>query len=136
MKTKMQQKFKKVIIIDDDLLVHYIYSRVIVNNNLSKIIVAFALASDALTYLEENQKINELPQIILLDLYMPYLSGFEFLEAYNKLSPAVKENSKVFIVSSSINNEHITRVCNDPNVVSFQKKPINKEFIDLIRASC
>ncbi len=71
MKTKMQQKFKKVIIIDDDLLVHYIYSRVIVNNNLSKIIVAFALASDALTYLEENQKINELPQIILLDLYMP-----------------------------------------------------------------
>jgi CheY-like chemotaxis protein len=136
MKTKMQQKFKKVIIIDDDLLVHYIYSRVIVNNNLSKIIVAFALASDALTYLEENQKINELPQIIILDLYMPYISGFEFLEAYNKLPPAVKENSKVFIVSSSINNEDITRVCNDPNVVSFQKKPINKEFIDLIRASC
>lgn len=130
MKTELLQKFKKVIIIDDDLFEHYVYSRVIVNNNFSEITVAFSLASDALTYLEENHNMSELPQIIFLDLYMPYLSGFEFLEAYNKLPEAVKEKSKVFIVSSTISNEDITRVCNDPNVVSFQQKPITKEFLD------
>jgi CheY-like chemotaxis protein len=134
MKTELRQKFKKVIIIDDDLFEHYVYSRVIVNNNFSEITVAFSLASDALTYLEENQNMSELPQIIFLDLYMPYLSVFEFLEAYNKLPAAVKENSKVFIVSSSISNEDITRVCNDPNVVSFHQKPINKEFLGRITA--
>ncbi|MGO4819083.1 response regulator [Flavobacterium sp. W22_SRS_FP1] len=130
MKTELLQKFKKVIIIDDDLFEHYVYSRVIVNNNFSEITVAFSLASDALTYLQENHNMSELPQIIFLDLYMPYLSGFEFLEAYNKLPEAVKEKSKVFIVSSTISNEDITRVCNDPNVVSFQQKPITKEFLD------
>jgi CheY-like chemotaxis protein len=132
MKSELQQKFKKVIIIDDDLLEHYMYSRVIVNNNFSDKIVAFSLASEALTYLEENQKISDLPQIIFLDLYMPHLSGFEFLEAYDKLPLAVKEKSKVFILSSTIENQDITKVCNDPNVVSFQKKPLTKEFLDQI----
>jgi CheY-like chemotaxis protein len=134
MEIELRQKFKKVIIIDDDPFDHYMYSRVIINNNFSEITVAFSLASDALTYLKENQKMSELPQIIFLDLYMPYLSGFEFLEAYNKLPAPVKENSKVFIVSSSISDEDITRVCNDPNVVSFHQKPINKEFLDGITA--
>jgi two-component SAPR family response regulator len=132
MKSELQQKLKKVIIIDDDLLEHYMCSRVIVNNNFSDKIVAFSLASEALTYLEENQKISDLPQIIFLDLYMPHLSGFEFLEAYDKLPSAVKEKSKIFILSSTIENEDITWVCNDPNVVSFQKKPLTKEFLDQI----
>lgn len=133
MKNELQPKFEKIIIIDDNPIERYCSSRMILNNNFGKKIIEFSLASEALAYLEENQEnTNQMPQIIFIDLYMPYFSGFEFLEAYDKLPLNVKNNSKVFIISNTIDNYDIDRVCRAPNVVSFHQKPISKEFLDRI----
>jgi len=107
----------------------------IVHNNFGGDVLQFLIVSEALTYLEENKEnISQLPQIIFIDLYMPHFSGFEFLEAYDKLPLALKNNSKVFIVSNTIDPFDIARVCKDANVVSIQPKPITKEFLDKILA--
>jgi response regulator RpfG family c-di-GMP phosphodiesterase len=133
MKFELEPKFKKVMIIDDNPMEVYYSSRMILHNNFGGNVIEFLLASKALTYLEENQEnTSELPQIIFIDLYMPHFSGFEFLEAYNKLPASVKKKSKVFIVSNTIDPTDIERVCNDPNVVCFKEKPITKEFLNEI----
>ena len=133
MKKELEPKFEKIIIVDDNPIERYCSSRMILNNNFGKKVIAFSLASEALAYLEENQEnIDQMPQIIFIDLYMPHFSGFEFLEAYDKLPLTVKNKSKVFIISNTIDNLDIVRVSKDPNVVSFQQKPITKEFLDRI----
>ena len=57
------------------------------------------------------------------------MSGFEFLEAYDKLPLTLKDYCKVYIISSTIDDNDIARARRDKNVVSFQVKPINKEFL-------
>lgn len=134
MKTELKAKFEKVLLIDDNPIERYINSRIILHNNFGKKVVEFSLAREALTYLEENQEIHgQLPEIIFIDLYMPHFSGFEFLEAYDKFPLTLKNKVKVFIFSNTIDNQDIVRVCRDPNVVSFQQKPITQEFLDRIK---
>lgn len=133
MKNELKAKFGKVLLIDDNPIERYICSRIILHNNFGKKVVEFVLASEALAYLKENQERHgHLPEVIFIDLYMPHFSGFEFLEAYDKLPLTLKNKVKVFIVSNTIDNHDIIRVCRDPNVVSFQQKPITQEFLDRI----
>lgn len=133
MKNELEAKFEKVIIVDDNPIERYCSSRMIINNNFGKKVVEFSLAREAIAYLEENhERHDQLPEVIFIDLYMPYFSGFEFLEAYDKLPLTLKNKVQVFIVSNTIDNLDITRVCTDPNVVSFVQKPITKELLDRI----
>ncbi|MDI5895776.1 response regulator [Flavobacterium algoritolerans] len=132
MKNELEPKFEKVIIIDDNPIERYCFSRIVLNNNFGKKVIEFSLASEAISYLENQKNTNQMPQIIFIDLYMPHFSGFEFLEAYDKLPLTVKNNSKVFIISNTIDDVDIARVYRDQNVVSFQQKPITKKFLDRI----
>jgi len=73
-----------------------------------------------------------LPQIIFADIYMPEMSGFEFMEAYDKLPMSLKNNCRVHIISSTIDHDDISHGQSDKNVVAFQVKSINKEILDLL----
>lgn len=132
---ELQPIFETVMIIDDNVTDRYITSRMITKNNFGKKVVEYSAAEDALKYLLENQDdIPMLPQVIFIDIYMPLMSGFEFMERYDKLPTSLKNYCKVFIISSTIDDFDIARARNDENVVSFQVKPITKEFLDRVIA--
>lgn len=126
-------KFETVMIIDDNPVDLYIISRMIIKNNFGRNVLHFTEAEEAITYLQEYQDdISKLPQIIFVDIYMPLMSGFEFLEAYDSLSPALKNHCKTYIISSTIDNDDIAQSSSNKNVVAFHVKPITKEFLDRI----
>ena len=60
------------------------------------------------------------------------MSGFDFLDEYNKLSSTVKKKCQVFIISSTIDDLDISRARKELNVAFFQVKPITKEFLNKI----
>lgn len=126
-------KFETVMIIDDNPVDLYIIARMIIKNNFGRNVLHFTEAEEAITYLQEYQDdISKLPQIIFVDIYMPLMSGFEFLEAYDSLSPALKNHCKTYIISSTIDNDDIAQSSSNKNVVAFHVKPITKEFLDRI----
>lgn len=126
-------KFETVMIIDDNLVDLYIISRMITKNNFGKNVLHYTEAEEAMKYLQENQdNVSKLPQIIFVDIYMPLMSGFEFLEVYDTLSATLKNYCKTYVISSTIDNEDIARSSRNKNVVCFHVKPITKEFLDRI----
>jgi CheY-like chemotaxis protein len=131
----LEPKFERVMIIDDNIIDLYITKRLISKNNFGKKVQEYANAKEALKYLHDNQEtVSLLPQIIFIDIYMPVMSGFEFLEAYDKLPALLKKYCKIFIVSSSIDENDIARSRLDKNLTAFQVKPITKEFLNCILA--
>jgi CheY-like chemotaxis protein len=135
MMEELEPKFERVMIIDDNIIDLYITKRLIIKNNFGKNVLEYFSAEKALKYLQEHQETNlMLPQIIFIDIYMPVMSGFEFLGAYDKLPAALKKYCKIFIISSSIDDNDIARSKMDKNLIAFQVKPITKEFLNSILA--
>lgn len=126
-------KFENVMIIDDNVIDLYIASRMITKNNFGNNVLTYPKAQDALDYLKENQD-NEaaLPRVIFVDIYMPIMSGFEFLTSYNELPEKLKNYCDVYVISSTIDDYDIIRASTDVNIISFQVKPITKDFLDQI----
>jgi CheY-like chemotaxis protein len=131
MENLTQHAFDKVMIIDDNALDLYIGAKIITNNNFSKHILEYNNASAALQYLAENQEnAYLLPQIIFVDIYMPVMDGFEFVENYKLLSPTLTENCKIIMASSTIDDRDIFRAKHDQSISLFAVKPITKSVLD------
>lgn len=123
-------------IIDDNNIDRYICSRLIIKNDFTNKLLEYDTAVDALKYLQTNQdNFAALPNIIFVDIYMPIMSGFEFMEAFKKLPSTLRSYCKVFIISSTMDNTDISRIHIDPNIYGFQEKPITKEFLEKITYS-
>ncbi|TYB74471.1 response regulator [Bizionia saleffrena] len=130
---ELKSKFKRVMIIDDNTIDLYITARLITKYNFAQENNQYKSALKALDFLKENQNnFSELPEIIFVDIYMPIMSGFEFMEEYDKLSLELRNHCKVYIISSSIDGNDIKRANDNVNVVAFQVKTITKEFLDSI----
>ncbi|PBQ30601.1 response regulator [Sphingobacteriaceae bacterium] len=125
-----------VALIDDDELVNFIGTKVIENTHLARKIKSFLNGQDAIDFLKANRNHPDLlPEIILLDINMPVMDGFQFLEEYVKLEPNLDKTITIYVVSSSISQadfEKIKQIC----VVSdFIVKPITKEkFMKIVEA--
>ena len=131
----MGTAIKNVMIIDDSTLDLYIASSMVKNNNFAENVLEFSQAGKALLYLQDNlENYDKLPQVIFLDIYMPFMTGFEFMECYAKLPTELKRHCRVYILSSTIADADIKLSLIDSNTASFLVKPLTKEFLDDIAA--
>ena len=125
--------FDLVMIIDDNKIDLYISSQSITRSGFAKKIVQYSSALDALAYLHLNSKdVSLIPEVIFVDIYMPEMSGFEFMEAYNELPRYIKKRSRVYIVSSSIDKQDIERAEKDSNILAFHEKPLSRTLLETI----
>ena len=126
-------KFERVLLIDDNDIDNFINERMITTNNFSSQVTVKSSAESALQYLQENAGTETvLPQVIFLDLNMPVMDGFSFLEAYASLPESVKKSCKIVVLSSSISPEDINRASTNPYVIKYINKPLNEKYLEAL----
>ena len=126
----MVPKYNKIMIIDDNEVDNYITSALIKKNNHTNTLLEFDSGLKAIEYLEKNKDNNqELPDLILLDIYMPLMDGFEFLNLFEKIDSEFTKKCKVCIVSSSIDDNDIIKARLDENIYTFLCKPLTAEIL-------
>ena len=127
----------KALVIDDDPIFQYIAGKIFEKTNLFKSTDYFLNGQDALSFLEENKDNHEvLPDVILLDLYMPAFNGWEFLSAYDSIFETFEKKIPVYVLTSSIDPKEIVRSKTHPAVRAFTSKPMSYEFIESIYKDC
>jgi CheY-like chemotaxis protein len=82
---------------------------------------------EALAYLKKENQIP--PDLIFLDLNMPKMNGWEFLEQYKHLETAQKAKALIVILTTSSNPDHIKRAKEIQEVTGFETKPLSKELL-------
>jgi CheY-like chemotaxis protein len=127
---KIVPQYKKILIIDDSEAQLYISQFIINKHALSESILTFHSAQSALKYLNSIKDIpEEYPDLILLDISMPEMDGFEFLDVYNSIQGMLKDTCPVAMLSSSTNSKDTERAKTYPQVKGYFVKPFNDSTI-------
>jgi len=124
-----------VMLIDDNETDNFIHSRIIEITAFAARIEAKDSAMGGLEFLKQNQaNAQKLPDIIFLDLNMPTMNGYDFLEAFTRFPATVKSKCKICILSSSDHEADITRIKNNPLVTHYFTKPLSAQGLEELKA--
>lgn len=119
---------KVICIIDDDPIYQFLINKIIGNSEADHEVMFFKNGKEALDYFTLDLNKN-LPEIILLDLEMPVMDGWDFLKELDKLQI---DKPDIYIVSSSISHEDREKVKLFPKIKGHFSKPINSNKIQEI----
>ena len=120
--------YKQIILIEDNPIDVFINTKVIEQAGWGEKIFSFPTARPALDYLNDSSLNNlELPELIILDIRMPDMDGFEFLEHFMKFSDEIKSTVKIIMLSSSIDPEDELQAKSFSNVIDFICKPLTRD---------
>ncbi len=124
----------KVFVIDDDQTFTFLTKKVIRATSHNTIIQEFSDGQEAIEFLKGiTAHQDQLPDIIFLDLNMPVMDGWEFLEEYEQLQHQISKPVKLYIVSSSISPHDIERSKSFTAVTDFLIKPLMKgKFTEIV----
>ena len=94
-------------------------------------VIDFTSPEKALEYISSYEKQSALqrPVVILLDLNMPTMSGWDFIAQFEKSAPETRDNFRIYIVSSSINPRDMEDAAANPRVKDYVVKPVSEAFI-------
>lgn len=122
-------------IVDDDDAFVFLTKEMVAETNMVDNISVFKNGKVALDFIEMNRSNEQqLPEIILLDLSMPVMDGWQFLEKYAQINPVLARKISIYICTSSISPDDVNRAKAQSLVSNFMVKPVTPEnLISMIR---
>jgi CheY-like chemotaxis protein len=132
----MSTKIPNLWIIDDDPMSSFYIKRLAELGELAHIITIYNTAQGAINYLLHHRKtVEHLPDIILLDIYMPEVDGWEFLNQLKQIEDQLMKKAAIYIISSSNHPRDLSRAETFPDVRAYFQKPVTLEVLKDMVAS-
>lgn len=126
----MTKSTKRFLIVDDDASTNFL-SKMALRKSLGEVDVKdFVVPENALEYIAtEFKNKQEEKTTLFLDINMPTLTGWEFLDKFKTFTEPIKNQFIIYILSSSIDPADIQRAKLNPLVTDFIEKPLNKAIL-------
>jgi len=126
-----------IMLIDDNKIDLFVCKKIIEKATFDSSVRTFERASVAINFLKVFEKKKEhqdtfIPDIILLDINMPEMSGFQFLEEFNKLENIRDKSIKIYMLSSSTNIHDVIKVKSEKHCVGFISKPLTLQAFNQV----
>jgi CheY-like chemotaxis protein len=127
------KKYYAVMLVDDNEIDNLINQKMIEASNICEHIFIHSGAKSAIEFLKNIEKLAKgpvdlyLPEIIFLDIDMPLMDGFQFLDEFERLSESIKKQCKVVMLTSSLNPQDMNRAKKNQFVLKYINKPLTQE---------
>lgn len=119
---------KSILLVDDDHIANFVNSKMILKNGICDSVASKICGREALSYLYDD---NNVPSLIILDVNMPQMTGFDFLDQYYSYG-FNKNNTSILMLSSSFLDQDKTTAKKYDKVVQFLTKPLNEQTLQEI----
>lgn len=128
-------KFYTVMLIDDNEIDNLINQKMIEAASITEHIFTHTGARSAIEFLKNIEKVDNvakqiLPDVIFLDIDMPLMDGFQFLDEFDKLTEATKKKCKIVMLTSSINPQDVNKSKEYSYVKKYINKPLSQENLE------
>ncbi len=130
----MKTKLNSVLLIDDDEPTNFIAKMIVTKADLNDNTQAIQSGVKALKYLQDENLSNyDIPDLIFLDINMPTMNGWEFLEEYKKLDIHKKKKIVLYMLTTSMNDDDQLRSEKIEHVDGFLIKPLTlKTYTEIV----
>lgn len=128
----MVESLDRILLVDDDTVTNLMHKRQITRRGLARHVDVATDGQSALEYLQRRAENGEdAPGLVLLDINMPRMNGFEFLRAYAEMPQACQKVPRIVMVSTSTLRQDRQLAEVDPLVEAYETKPLTDN--DLVR---
>lgn len=132
----MKSKLNSVLLIDDDEPTNFLNKWVIEHSGFAEHVKVAPSGQDALDFLSDTavspgirQVPAPIPDLIFLDINMPAMNGWEFLEKYKELPGYAPGKTVLVMLTTSLFPEDIQRAADAPEIAAFESKPLTNEIL-------
>ncbi|HYK76049.1 MAG TPA: response regulator [Daejeonella sp.] len=127
-------KHKAALLVDDSYIDNLINRKILESNNYAETITVMDYAQKAVEFISECLKTGQnTPNVIFLDLRMPEMNGFDFLNALENIPELKAGQIKIYILSSSLDPSDLRKLKENKLVTKFIGKPLTNEVLKEIQ---
>ncbi len=131
----MTDALNHIVLIEDNETTSFLNNRLLSRLGVARQVSSFSKADEATQFLwgSDSAAAQDAPDLIFVDLKMPGMSGFDFLERYSQLPAEVQERTVVAVLTTSMHSADTARVAQYPNV-EYLTKPLTEEKMQRLLA--
>ena len=129
----MIDDYKRFIVIDDDPINNLLCTKNIKKSVQDADVITFTEAGIGLDYIKSHFNVpNSGNAILFLDINMPTMSGWEFMDEFQHVNPEIKDHVSIYILSSSVSEVDKQKAKIHPNVIDYIEKPLLADILKTI----
>ena len=125
------RKISSILLVDDDETTNFVNQMLLEDLEVTDQILTATNGEEALALIKQQCANDSCPTLVLLDINMPVMNGFEFLAAYDQLETASKQSVVVVMLTTSLNPDDLNRLDDLPSQ-GFLNKPLTSEMVEQV----